>query len=494
MKRTAQLTRTIEKRYLGRQWYHQRFDGTPLFLFMVGEGEMMRETRKPVGTEAEVRICFFNGPHADWYLDMHDVERGAQKIIAMAKRSRSVSTRLLRAWRRDEQKFERYFWEAFPTLELRELSDTELIGVWRTVRQYFTDRISSSSIIDHFALGSDRIIYDMLRREIGTVKRESAFVDIFATATAPVHQSFINEAEIEFLRMLLGSSRYTMETYAARYYWSMNNCSAAKKLSAAHFEREAKTWRKSKKEIRKVLRDIQQTPVRNARRKRTLFKRHRFTPLLRALLKISEDFTMWQDERKKSTYLNIHMGNAVLREIARRTSYTSQELKYALPLEIEHVFKRTTVSRGELRARKKRCAIVVTREGYWVGTGRAASSYRKRLLSTQQTSAHDDIRGLSASMGRVIGTVRVVRSANEIRKVREGDIIVAVMTRPDYIPAMRRAAAIVTNEGGITSHAAIVSRELGIPCIIGTKTATEMFRDGDRVEVNANHGWVRKIL
>ena len=67
------------------------------------------------------------------------------------------------------------------------------------------------------------------------------------------------------------------------------------------------------------------------------------------------------------------------------------------------------------------------------------------------------------------------------------------MTRPDYIAGMKKAAAIVTNEGGITCHAAIVSRELGIPCIIGTKIATQVFKDGDLVEVNANHGWVRKI-
>ena len=67
------------------------------------------------------------------------------------------------------------------------------------------------------------------------------------------------------------------------------------------------------------------------------------------------------------------------------------------------------------------------------------------------------------------------------------------MTRPDYIIGIKKAAAIVTNEGGITCHAAIVSRELGIPCIIGTKIATEVFKDGDLVEVNANHGVVKKI-
>ena len=64
------------------------------------------------------------------------------------------------------------------------------------------------------------------------------------------------------------------------------------------------------------------------------------------------------------------------------------------------------------------------------------------------------------------------------------------MTRPEYLPAMKKSLAIVTDEGGITSHAAIVSRELKIPCIIGTKTATQVLKDGDLVQVNANHGQV----
>ena len=67
------------------------------------------------------------------------------------------------------------------------------------------------------------------------------------------------------------------------------------------------------------------------------------------------------------------------------------------------------------------------------------------------------------------------------------------MTRPEFVPLLKQASAIITDEGGITSHAAIVSRELKIPCIIGTKVATKVLKDGDKVEVNANHGVVRII-
>lgn len=104
-----------------------------------------------------------------------------------------------------------------------------------------------------------------------------------------------------------------------------------------------------------------------------------------------------------------------------------------------------------------------------------------------------DINGRVASKGTASGKVVIVKGVKDLAKVREGDIIVAITTHPDYVSAMKKAAAIVTDEGGITSHAAIVSREFGIPCIVGTKSATHLLNDGDRVEVDAIEGRV-KIL
>jgi len=81
----------------------------------------------------------------------------------------------------------------------------------------------------------------------------------------------------------------------------------------------------------------------------------------------------------------------------------------------------------------------------------------------------------------------------EFNKMNEGDILVTSMTRPEYVPLMWKSSAIVTDEGGITCHAAIVSREMGKPCIIGTNIATKVFKDGDLVEVDADKGIVRKV-
>ncbi|SHH22522.1 phosphoenolpyruvate synthase [Caloranaerobacter azorensis DSM 13643] len=100
------------------------------------------------------------------------------------------------------------------------------------------------------------------------------------------------------------------------------------------------------------------------------------------------------------------------------------------------------------------------------------------------------VRGLSASPGISSGKVVNIDDINEIPRVKEGDILVTVMTNPDMVPAMRKAAAVVTDEGGRTCHAAIVSRELGIPCIVGAKKATEILKEGMVVTVDATRGVV----
>ena len=100
------------------------------------------------------------------------------------------------------------------------------------------------------------------------------------------------------------------------------------------------------------------------------------------------------------------------------------------------------------------------------------------------------LKGLGASPGIGAGKVVIIFEADEIDKVKEGDILVTTMTNPDMVPAMKRAAAIVTDEGGRTCHAAIVSRELGIPAVVGTKEATKVLKDGMMITVDGTRGVV----
>jgi len=98
------------------------------------------------------------------------------------------------------------------------------------------------------------------------------------------------------------------------------------------------------------------------------------------------------------------------------------------------------------------------------------------------------LHGLGASPGIAAGPVRIVLDAHQLDRVKKGDILVTEMTSPDFVPAMKRAAGIITDSGGSTCHAAIVSREMGVPCVVGTRNATKTLREDEIVTVDANSG------
>ncbi|MBT4604795.1 hypothetical protein HOC01_04090 [archaeon] len=116
-----------------------------------------------------------------------------------------------------------------------------------------------------------------------------------------------------------------------------------------------------------------------------------------------------------------------------------------------------------------------------------------RAIDNHLLNSISELKGVVATKGKAKAKVCIILSNKDFDKFEEGDVIVAPTTRPDYLPLMKKSAAIITNEGGVLSHAAILSRELKIPCIIGTKTATLTLKDGDLVEVDANNGII-KIL
>ncbi|MBI2129163.1 hypothetical protein HYU07_02895 [Candidatus Woesearchaeota archaeon] len=103
------------------------------------------------------------------------------------------------------------------------------------------------------------------------------------------------------------------------------------------------------------------------------------------------------------------------------------------------------------------------------------------------------IRGQAAYKGIICGKARVIISRKQLSLMKRGEILIAPTTAPDFLTAMHKAAAFVADEGGIISHAAIVAREMKKPCIIGTKIATQVLKDGDLIEVNANEGLIKII-
>lgn len=145
------------------------------------------------------------------------------------------------------------------------------------------------------------------------------------------------------------------------------------------------------------------------------------------------------------------------------------------------------------KQRAKAYGVVLENKKLFIVVGEELEKRLNECLEKNDKNV-TEVKGMVACKGEIMrGVVRIIEESKYLSKMNKGDILVANETTPDYILGMKIAGAIITNQGGITSHAAITSREMNIPCIIGTKNATGIFKDGDMVEVDTEKGIVRII-
>jgi phosphohistidine swiveling domain-containing protein len=200
--------------------------------------------------------------------------------------------------------------------------------------------------------------------------------------------------------------------------------------------------------------------------------------------------------RKDTAFLTIFMTYKMLEKF---NDSVSRENLYYLTLD-----EAKKLVLGDLSISKKELTQRETLSAYLNQSKKMLLGKEAKLFVESNTESHNlndnenNIKlldGMMACLGEtgnwVYGRVKVINDLEEISKMEDGDILVSVATTPDILPAMKKAGAIVTDHGGITCHAAIVSRELNIPCLIGTKYATKVFRDGDEVVVCPRHGYIK---
>ncbi len=192
-----------------------------------------------------------------------------------------------------------------------------------------------------------------------------------------------------------------------------------------------------------------------------------------------------RDQRKRICQIGLYVMFRFLDEAVRRHKVPKRLAERTFWFEFPRLLAPTPAFRKKLSTRNA-ATMVFSR-------GKSFHQSSMLLRERRNDGSMTTLSGTPASVGIATGTVRIVRGKPDFRAFKPGEILVTEMTRPDFLPIMKHAIAIVTDEGGLTCHAAIVSRELNIPCVVGTKHATQTFKNGDRIEVNANDGVVKKL-
>jgi|GEM_PF-998073 len=299
-------------------------------------------------------------------------------------------------------------------------------------------------------------------------------------------------------RKISAASAQKLARHQLAYAWLPFDY-GVKSYSLKHFRREleiilAKDRAAISKEYRKL-----RAYERNLRREqKAIVNKFKITRRQSADLKIFQT-AFYLVDSKKEFFTRLHwFAQRLFKEIGRRADLPLKLAQYMLPAETEKFLRdKRKPNRRLLRARYDHCAFRIKNDGRIIiysprRAKKIIDSFMKE--SARRPAASETIvKGRTANRGWAKGRARVILDARQCENFKHGEILVTAMTSPDYMLAARKAAAIVTDEGGVICHAAIISRELNIPCIVGAKQATRMLRDGDFVEVDANQGIVKII-
>jgi phosphohistidine swiveling domain-containing protein len=434
------MKKDIQSKLKSVNWDVQQFNGYPFFLSsaaMLSGFECL-----PWGENYEHFLSISKNKNVKWHYDIADYDRAGRVFWSKIKSSKDLSM-LIDKYRREYVSSLR-----FAKYNEKDLSKKSITDLKQLLKKQI-NLLKASGGVAHIIECASFVGEKILKSDYpeGVMINSSA-------------QSFLGKASLFAKRLVQNDTdeKDILTKFNKNYGWIKNSYLGRNQIS--------------KKDIIALA------------KKAKSFKPHKEKD---EFLKIMSVMFSWQDERKANLLKSIHSSELVLFELAKKVSLPKTSAVFLLPDEVDKVenleFHKELRSRASLfidYSKNNKEALLLT-------------GAEAELFVREYEDKHEEILSIKGSVaykGKITGKVRICLSLESIKSFREGEVLVASMTRPEYLNAMQKAVAFVTDEGGITCHAAIIARELKKPCVIGTKIATKVLKDGDLVEVDAERGIV----
>ncbi|MFA5051974.1 MAG: PEP-utilizing enzyme [Patescibacteria group bacterium] len=391
--------------------------------------------------------------------------------------------------------------------------------VWRSyerfIRHYldFTRYVVMPECVDVFTAYE---LEALVRKELPDVS-EDRLLEVTRMMATPAHLSFMEAEHSRIMKVAIalysrlkkdpriglesitGHWKKELEKLSRDYYWISNSYATVIRLCPDDFLTKVKGEVKEKSivQLQHELRGLRTKVSRLQAEHRRSMKAYKFSAGLIRHFRLVQFFGEWIDERKSYMLRGNDCLDQYCRELARRFRLPVHDVRYYLPAEMKNLLlKGERLDKKIIKARQALSAYVIEKRGHTAIPTIYYGQQAKKVMITVQ-SQFQVKKGLvigqvaSVPVKKFTGIVQVIKDVHK-EKFISGRILVASMTRPDFVPLMRRARAIITDEGGLTCHAAIMARELNLPCIIGTKNATVEFKTGTKVEMDLAKGIIIK--
>lgn len=389
--------------------------------------------------------------------------------------------------------------------QIDQLSRHELAGAYKNFSELNFDHARYATFIECDDPFTEDELPRILKKELPKIS-DSERSRIAVVMSSPSKLSFMDAERILFLKSCLEVMKdkrkleSRVRNLARRYFWMMTHYGKAATKRESDFKKEifGLIKEKSVREIEKELERLQGKPKRVRLEKRKILKKYRLSKELIATFKLINEMGAWTDERKGYVMQVTYQIYQLMDGLEKKLGAPARLLSYATCRELFKWIQddKNSVNLSVLRQRRKFSVYFVK----LIEPGKLRAEF---IVGRPARIIYDNIfkiKNLKEFKGTpVFSTGRIIKGRASLilntttDRFKDGDILVTTMTRPDFLPLMRRAKAIITDEGGLTCHAAIVARELKIPCVIGTKIGTKVLRDGDYIDVNASLGIITVV-
>jgi len=380
-------------------------------------------------------------------------------------------------------------------LDLKKFSSEELIDCYDEIfKETCSAQVVLAANIDAFDIFLEDFLREKIVGELEGKVPDDKIEEVYKALTQTTYRTYINEQELAVMRLAV-KKNFSDESIAKiynKFWWTNLGWENMRPHSLAYFKSLVKQKAKTKN-LSKKLKDLESIVIKNRQKHNEYIKKFKLSKDTQHWLDVFDNYVRYHDLRKEMQCKCIYSFHLLLLEVSRRTKFKVDDLEWLWHHEIKGVILGKKVDTRKVKQRKKWVGAMASFNKLDLFDGLEARRVKLRELPEQEVKT-SEFKGSGATKGLVRGRAKVCMGIMDaLKKMKKNDILVTNMTTPDYVPVMKIAKAIITTEGGLTCHAAIIAREFKIPCVVGTKVAMQVLKDNDMVEVNAGEGIVKVI-
>lgn len=479
------------------QWYLQGSAIKPLYIsYPIYSCSHFKVFGKLIKPEYEISV-FLKGNFMSDYISTRSLRKVAYFYYDRQMENKNFIYNLCKSWEENNVQPFINSVSGYLAFDFLCLNLKELFSHFKAFTETYLNLWSEVIFLDSFDYCGEEILEKALKK----VNKEIKPAEL-ETLLTPPRLSWLQRERLELLdiaerilknhKLLKVIIKEELQAHSAKYHWLHNDFASVIYLGPEYFHKNLlilladRGKLNEEREMRKHLMELKG-------KKEKIIKKYGLSGEALNTLNFLSVLGNLRDERKSYNQMAGAVLNKFAFAFAKKTKLDIKIVENLFFGEMKDAINLTSADKRRVLSRVDGVLFFVggfikEKKEYYGVKAHGLNSFLEKLILKKK-----NLKGMTGFRGIVRGEVKVIKDKNDFYKMKRGNILVAPNTRPEYVPIMKMAGAIISEEGGITCHSAIVARELKIPCIVGVQGVMLLLKDGDKVEVDANNGLVKII-